>query len=166
MHVMLDLETMSFKNHAAIISIGAVQFGKGGIERKFHVAIKPQCWFGHLEPSTIAWWMQQSDEARKAVISGDKTLEEALDLFAAWLPAQLDGMWGNGSDFDNVILENAYSAYNKKLPWTHKVNRCYRTLKNLVDLPYERSGVHHNALDDAETQAGHAIALLKKLGVW
>ena len=40
----------------------------------------------------------------------------------------------------------------------------YRTLKNL--LPYiemERVGEHHNALDDAKSQALHAIKLLKEL---
>lgn len=165
MHVMIDLETMSLHHDAAILSIGAVQFSNGGIHKKFHVAISPKFWRGHLEPDTIKWWFSQSDKARETIINGDKSTEEALNLFSAWLPRQLDGIWGNGSDFDNVILENSYDMHGIKLPWDHKKNRCYRTLRSLSSIPFNRIGTHHNALDDAESQAIHAHKILKSLGL-
>jgi hypothetical protein len=71
---------------------------------------------------------------------------------------------GNGVDFDNVILANAYSACMLKQPWSHKSNRCYRTIynetKDIIARP-TFSGVAHDALDDAKNQANHLINIWK-----
>jgi exodeoxyribonuclease VIII len=46
-------------------------------------------------------------------------------------------------------------------PWRHWNDRCYRTVKSLYpDVKLERVGTHHNAVDDAESQARHLIAML------
>jgi exodeoxyribonuclease VIII len=69
-------------------------------------------------------------------------------------------LWGNGSDFDNVILGDAYEAAAMRRPWSYNKSRCFRTA--LADAPEaERErlwkrysvGVGHNALDDALRQA-------------
>jgi exodeoxyribonuclease VIII len=73
-------------------------------------------------------------------------------------------VWGNGSDFDNAILAACYAAVGQPLPWDFWHNRCYRTLKALrPELKLQRQGTYHNALDDAKTQAQHAIQLLEAL---
>jgi len=47
-------------------------------------------------------------------------------------------------------------------PWYFWNDRCYRTMKSLYpQIPMERDGVHHNALDDAISQARHLMAILK-----
>lgn len=47
------------------------------------------------------------------------------------------------------------------VPWPHWNDRCYRTLKAMrPDVKMERTGTHHNAVDDATSQARHALALL------
>lgn len=75
-------------------------------------------------------------------------------------------VWGNGSDFDNVILRNAYAAIGSTYPWRYNDNMCYRTIKNLApDVKMARQGVHHNALDDARSQALHLIAICNHLGI-
>jgi hypothetical protein len=49
-----------------------------------------------------------------------------------------------------------------RLPWKYWRNRCYRTLKNLhPEVPIERTGIYHRALDDARSQAVHAMQLLR-----
>lgn len=85
------------------------------------------------------------------------------EQFKAFVP---DGalVWGNGADFDNPILATAYGALNQVQPWKPYNGHCYRTLKSLVKGPkIERTGTHHNAVDDARSQALHAIQLLRVL---
>lgn len=173
MHIMLDLETMSLAKDAAIISIGAVKFdpNAGVLGDTFYkvVSLKSaQRAGGHIDAETVLWWMQQSDQARKALTGDDSVLTEtALIEFAMWVRSTpLEAMWGNGSDFDNVVLENTYTRLNKTTPWSYKVNRCYRTLSALCpNIKREQLGTHHNALDDAISQAKHLCVLWKELGL-
>jgi len=47
-------------------------------------------------------------------------------------------------------------------PWTPWMDRCYRTMKELIQMPFdERSGSYHNALDDAMYQTKHLLKILK-----
>lgn len=168
-HIMLDLETMGTSGKAAIISIGAVYFSKDGIENEFSRTIDLQSCVGiglEISISTIEWWMKQSEEARKALFVGRVPLREALDSFSEFCYSS-SAVWGNGSDFDNVILTSAYKAIGKEIPWKYYNNRCFRTLKNLypeIQTP-ERVGAH-NSLEDAKFQATHAIAILNSIGKW
>lgn len=63
--------------------------------------------------------------------------------------------WGNGSTFDITILESLLKDFKIVVPWKFYNIRDYRTFKEYVydgkDL--ERTGTHHNALDDAIYQA-------------
>jgi hypothetical protein len=175
-NVMLDLETWSTANNAVITAIGAVKFklfddnSGGEIIESFYHTIQPQsCVDIGLDMSvdTILWWMKQSDAARAEFQKPAVSIQDALTLFSSWLsnvndPRNID-MWGNGSDFDNVILVNAYKACGKSLPWKYFNNRCFRTLKNLYDtIPTSvtPTGVKHNAVDDATSQAFRLIEIL------
>lgn len=175
--VMLDLETRDTSSDAAIVSIGAVEFDERielpGLGREFYVAIKEdkqtQKWGRTTSAANLRWWEQQSPEARAVLTDPDAVyLDTALNKFAEWLAGQHIEIWGNGSDFDNVILGNAYAATGSPAPWAFRMNRCFRTLKNL-NIPLgpgegiERVGTHHNALDDAKYQAHYAIAYLRRL---
>jgi hypothetical protein len=172
-NVMLDLETWSTSPNAVITSIGAVKFNLnpdnsgGEIIDEFYYRIDPQsCVNVGLEMSvdTILWWMKKSEEARSEFQKSNFPIQDVLSLFTDWLyddPKNID-VWGNGTDFDNIILENAYRVCGKKLPWNHFNNRCYRTLKNIHSSvpPMAVSGIKHNALDDAKSQANHLINIL------
>ena len=171
-NVMVDLETMGNGPSAAIVAIGAVEFdpGSGKLGREFYQEVSLEdsaANGGVIDASTVLWWMRQSDEARAAVYSKDGiNLLPALLQFAQWLRecGPRVKVWGNGSPFDNVILRSAYGAVHMPPPWEHWNDRCYRTLKNLrPGIKLERSGTHHNALDDAITQAKHAMVILSDL---
>jgi len=61
-----------------------------------------------------------------------------------------------------VIIENAYKAIGMQRPWTPWLDRCYRTIKEVIVLPFEdRTGTYHNALDDAIYQTNHLIKLFR-----
>lgn len=166
--VMLDLETMSTGSNAAIISIGAVAFNiernKLGPEFYLNVDLASSVKYGGaIDPSTVMWWMQQSEEARKALLKDGVDISLALNQFSTWLDHMTDGpkivnMWGNGAGFDNVVLASAYTRLEKKVPWNFRNDRCYRTIKNLYpNIKAPNTGVEHNALDDAKYQATHLI---------
>ena len=170
--VMIDLETLGRRPGCAVLSIGAVEFGPRGLGRELYVVVnrKSQVELGlHEDDSTLAWWAQQTEAARQVLDdAGKKTaapLEQALAQLTSWLtPIGLKRVkvWGNGADFDNAILSCCYGALKADVPWDFWNNRCYRTLKNLIPGPkLSRGGTYHNALDDAKSQALHAIELLK-----
>ncbi len=73
-------------------------------------------------------------------------------------------LWGNGVTYDNIVLRNAYRLVDIPCPWQFRNDRCYRTIKGVHGnrAKLERVGTHHNALDDAITQANHLIDMLSK----
>ena len=172
--IMLDLETMGTGPDAAIIAIGAVAFDiEGGLlGDSFYTTISLESAVvngGVMDPSTVLWWMKQDDAARNEFTNPGASMPLALTLFRYWMEklapeAGTDSLrvWGNGADFDNVILSSAYRRAGLERPWGRFANRCYRTIKSLhPHIKIDRSGTHHNALDDAKSQALHLIAMLK-----
>lgn len=172
--VMLDLETMGNGSYAAIVTIGAVWFNLNEQDtfdeiadnRKFyaHVNLQSSLDAGlKVDGSTIVWWLGQSESARRELTDipgGD--LKHVLDMFSLRLhPDHI--LWGNGATFDNVILRNAFKSCGLTFPLSHSKDRCYRTLNKLFPLPFENYGTHHNALDDAISQAIHLQKIFKIL---
>lgn len=171
MHVMIDLETMGTRPNAPIIAIGAVKFtAMGLVDKEFYVSIDLESAVndGHavVDPKTVLWWMEQGGEARSALRENKKKVLTALYEFHDWLkPDEPVGVWGNGASFDNVILSETYRRMNLTPPWPFWADRCYRTVKNLYPAcTLERTGVHHNALDDAKSQANHLLKIDTEFG--
>jgi hypothetical protein len=176
--IMLDLETLGTRPGCAILSIGAVFFSSTHEEWKgptFYAPVNRLSCLAvglHEDPATVAWWRGQGSEARVVLAAADlgatPGLAAVLDTFSAWVEANALSkdvqVWGNGADFDNPILSAAYVAAGLPQPWGAYSGRCYRTLKALhTKEKLVRSGTHHNALDDAVSQAEHAVRILKAL---
>lgn len=167
--VMVDLETMGSGPNAAIIAIGAVRFNVSrGVTDTFYtvVDLADSVREGlEIDPATVLWWLGQSDQARAQFKQKGLTLGDALDKFAAWLGDRAE-VWGNGAAFDNVILANAYTKTGRAVPWRFWNDRCYRTMKSLHPaVKLHRLGDHHNALDDARSQAEHLIEIFRRSAV-
>lgn len=178
--IMLDLETMGKGPNAAIVAIGAVWFRPhlpgsfSGIGEKFYRAVDLASHIamgGQVDGDTVAWWMRQSEEARAVMKDNSRVgLIEALNDFKAFISPQGRSdevrIWGNGASFDNVILSSAYELAGLSRPWQYWNDRCYRTLAamNPQVTADPRSGVHHNALDDAIHQAKHASKIMQMGG--
>jgi exodeoxyribonuclease VIII len=181
-HIMLDLETWGVTPYSTIIMIGACVFDPYAfqpaeiIEDRFEVAINPAESPGlRSDAETVLWWMAaERDVARTNWLGRPKlSLYEALDGFSDWLRSHSASaqctdirVWGNGSDFDNALLRQAYEVAKRDAPWSFRHNRCYRTLRNLLTLEeVQYPGVVHTALADAENQALRANQIVRKLGI-
>lgn len=178
---MLDLECTDSKRTAAIVSIGAVYFDikRQELGEEFYCeislkGIKHQLEAGRtLSLDTMVWWFGQSDGARNVWQKNQhikQGIVAALHEFAKYCAKSTERprVWGNGVDYDNVVLRDCYEMFNIKAPWHFRNSRCYRTIKNLFNKAHtglERVGSHHNGLDDAKTQAAHLMKMLKDLKV-
>ena len=166
--VMLDLETLGNKPRSVIVAIGAVKFKDGAITDRFYERVDAESCVAaglKIDVSTVMWWLQQESAARLEITKPGEHLSVALQRFSEWVfNEEAVEMWGNGAAFDNVILSDAYDATGLPRPWKFWNDRCYRTMKSLYpQVPMERSGTHHNALHDAETQAVHLMAIQKHI---
>lgn len=175
-HIMLDLETLSTRANARILAIGAVAFSaENGVYDRFYQPITTpkveilrnfnDAGGFHVSDSTLNWWAQQSEAAR-AVFDDPNNVDinTALLSFTVWVAQYANTenvrMWGNGASFDNAILSTAYALCEQEPPWKFYNDRCYRTVKNMYPLvQFVRKGTYHNALDDAESQAEHLLAM-------
>ena len=168
MNVMVDLETVDNSPTSGIISIGAVMFDGEKItpNKSFYRAVDMHSSIDYgltCSKDTMEWWSKQSKEANSVFSDPCKMqLKEALQLFAKYLPEDCK-LWGNGAAFDNAILSNAYKAVGIEQPWKFWNDRCYRTLSSLSNIKRVQRGTHHNALDDAKSQAEHLILINKSL---
>jgi hypothetical protein len=176
--IMIDIETLGTAPGSVIVSIGAVAFSPTMEEKEWRrFSAEPigvaTCKAVGLttDLATIEWWKQQTPEARAVVDAAEAGgaacvhIVEALHGFTGWLSSlpraadtQLDkafNVWGNGSDFDNVLLGVAYAKAAVAQPWWYGSGRCFRTMRKefpTVPAP-EFTGVRHNALADAVFQA-------------
>jgi hypothetical protein len=112
------------------------------------------------------WWLSQEDAARKALSENPVPLRLALLDLRKWVLTQAPaGVWGNGATADNVWIKSAFQIEGILCPWTHKQDRCYRTLKAMlpsIEAP-PFIGTEHNALVDAVNQMAHLKLLLAAL---
>jgi exodeoxyribonuclease VIII len=175
---MLDIETLGTSPGSVILSIGAVTFGRDGVGTDtFNKVInKKTCLNAGLtvDEDTLEWWMGQSTEARWVLDEAEDKksmgIAEVLMHFSIWLANVSNNghdqlhVWGNGAAFDNALIAEAARRCGFKPLWNYYHDRCYRTLKNLMPtIKLIRTGTHHDALDDARTQAEHAVRLLNEL---
>ncbi|WP_421549774.1 3'-5' exonuclease [Kluyvera intermedia] len=173
--LMIDMETLGVSVSSPIISIAAVYFdlASGEVGDTFYKVVKLDSALEHgvVEPSTLTWWMAQTDEARKIFSATDasmlKDVLKELALFMLRTDVQVQiNVWGNGASFDNALLSNAYRRFGMPLPWKFRNDRDVRTivdlakrLKNVDVLSSVRmNGVRHNALDDALYQIEYVSA--------
>jgi hypothetical protein len=199
-NIMLDLETWGTRPGRDLRSIGAVVFdpvtgyvadtSEIGLSfdphHCFYIATDNPCKYPHgsdeyadlirkypltRDPSTVAWWADQSDEAQ-AAFADPVDLREALVRFADWMnsisnhrtmtPNQDVRLWSHGAAFDPPILAAAYDAVGLPVPWHYRAPRDTRTLFDVAGITDHSAwlnkhpgplGVSHHALDDAICQA-------------
>ncbi|HFP3648473.1 TPA: 3'-5' exoribonuclease [Escherichia coli] len=175
-HLMIDLETMGKIPDAPIISIGAIFFDPqtGDMGPEFSKTIDLETAGGVIDRDTIKWWLKQSREAQSAIMTDEIPLDDALLQLREFIDENSGEffvqVWGNGANFDNVILRRSYERQGIPCPWRYCNDRDVRTIVELgkaIDfdartaIPFE--GERHNALDDARYQAKYVSAIWQKL---
>jgi DNA polymerase III epsilon subunit-like protein len=163
--VMVDIETLGLEPGAAIVSIGAAEFGVDGLgERESWSVDLQSCEDAGLsiDGGTLEWWLDQDETAREQLTGGEPLLDSLVN-FSAWIHSA-DEVWANSPAFDCDHLEHAADAVGVELPWHYYERRDYRTLRELEIAPdIEQDGTEHDALDDAVHQARVASATLRKI---
>ncbi|EFH8567384.1 exonuclease, partial [Escherichia coli] len=164
-HLMIDLETMGKNPDAPIISIGAIFFDPqtGDMGPEFSKTIDLDTAGGVIDRDVIKWWLKQSREAQSAIMTDEIPLDDALLQLREFIDENSGEffvqVWGNGANFDNVILRRSYERQGIPCPWRYCNDRDVRTIVELgkaIDfdartaIPFE--GERHNALDDARYQ--------------
>ena len=189
-HVMLDIETLGTRPGSAIMSIAAVAFdfdaGKAvnysagdasvgkfmvTIDLKSNVEAKMQ-----LNASTALWWMEHEDALVNWVAAPKVSLSIALDSFTKYIESlTIEGtdvfIWGNSNRFDMGLMEAAYQALDKKIPWKFRNERDVRTLVGFapeikeahIKAAKESGQVLHDPLVDATLQIAYCVEIYKKL---
>lgn len=164
---MTDLETLGTTPQTPVVSLGAVFFD---IQTKtlgptFYMVmdIAEQIERGRKPTGdTLKWWFQQADAAKRVFSEAAKPVPVVLATFAQWYKANNSKgayVWGNGSTFDISILEDMFRDYKIPLPWGYNKAMDLRTYKRFVagGEQVKKSGVNHNALDDAISQAQYVL---------
>lgn len=169
--IMIDIETLGTGDGAAIIQIGAVRFGKVGLEPDdFTCQVDwNSSHFGNIEPNTLRWWLEQDPAAREAAFSqvGVMSLINCLNSLNSWIAAAgiFRHIWACPPNFDLRLLRQACARCNVGYPFPFWKERDFRTIRSEVGAPGDepkRLGIKHNALDDARFQAKYLINILKR----
>ncbi len=144
-NIALDIETLSTRPTAAIISIAAKQFSFDSNERitktdfLYRIDAASCAMYGmHFDNNTVDWWSRQGVLAKDPYIKGcGYSINEVLLRLEAWVksirgasPDNSINVWMQGTDFDAAILRNAYCAVfgdDSRMPWKHYELRDSRT---------------------------------------
>lgn len=174
---MVDIETASTRNNAAILQIGACTFDELDV---FLVSVPLESYELHTEfdisERTVAWWNSQEKAAKDALkLNLRDDINTALSDFMRWLNncgftpdrSGLPSIWANPPQFDLTILRSAYHAADMKPPWHYRQERCCRTLwREFPELKVKVNDeglIKHRADHDAIRQARGMRAMLEKL---
>ncbi|EME2209201.1 3'-5' exoribonuclease [Escherichia coli] len=175
-HLMIDLETMG-KNPDAPINALAGKFfdpATGEMGPEFSKTIDLETAGGVIDRDTIKWWLKQSREAQSAILTDEIPLDDALLQLREFIDENSGEffvqVWGNGANFDNVILRRSYERQGIPCPWRYTNDRDVRTMVALglvMDFDARSvitfEGERHNALHDARYQAKYVSVIWQKL---
>jgi DNA polymerase III epsilon subunit-like protein len=169
--VMIDIETLSTRNNAAIMSIGAVKFNiESGVIDTYYQNIDASTakkYNRHIDKETIGWWSKQNPAALKALLVDVKQFDQVIPEFVEWYGVSTP-TWGNSAQFDLGIIESACLELSMPIPWKYWHCYCYKTVTHLfgvnnADVRRAESGENqwHNALDDAISQTNTLVRILR-----
>ena len=167
--IMIDIETLSTHDDAAVIAIGLAAFNDHQILGGKEILVDPRFSPGHRDPETIAWWEDQDPKILTVMMSGLTRPEEACGEVDLFLNGYIyDELWANPPQFDVVILKNLFKSCGKKWKGEHWQERDFRTMKNLAKQlelePFKEKNLYkHSALRDAVHQAKQLMHILAQL---
>lgn len=170
---MLDLETLSTRPNAVILTLGAVKFnpfslGDPGPGLYIRPDVDEQIAQGRdVQDETVNWWMSQAEDVREEALGTDgrisvESMYRQLNRFLVGA----DSIWAQGPLFDFAILENLYRQYGWPTPWQYWQIRDSRTLFGVHGDPRVKGKVGlHNALEDCVSQATAVQQVYNRLGL-
>lgn len=157
-NVAVDIESLSLRADAAILSIAAVPFDispevSGQADRNPFLKFKDKNFYEVINATTCAlhgmdfdmetvrWWASKSEDTKACLLSETPLgIVEALSSFHAYLESlkeEYQGelhIWAQGTDFDIAVLRNAYRNImpGTPTPWHYKNVRDSRTFITMI----------------------------------
>lgn len=177
---MIDIETLGKKPGSMILSVGAAVMDLEElviIDQAYWVLDTKEQEHAFIDPDTVLWWMNQSNEARavfRKLIPRSDAAEFTAEFQALFDKHTTKTAWANGTNFDLPILGSYIHRYypgpgemEEVVPWNHR----WQDMRSLATamaevLPYSQfyannRGTAHNALDDAIRQANYVLEVKK-----
>lgn len=163
---MVDIETLSTRPDAVIVSIAAIKFDRQGdlpklenMETFYKRVSRESCEVlgMHVDPKTMEWWKKQEEDVRFEALENpvDRLdIKEALRELSQFIGKANPIIWGNGDDFDCTILGEAYRICNQETPWKFWNTRDVRTVFDLGNVtPWSLPDNHkHHPIHDCYRQ--------------
>ena len=170
---MLDLETLSTRPNAVILTLGAVKFNPFTLEDPgpglyIRPDVDEQIAQGRdVQDETVNWWMNQAEDVREEALGTDGRISvEAMYQQLNRFLVGANSIWAQGPLFDFAILENLYRQYGWPTPWQYWQIRDSRTLFGVHGDPRVKGKVGlHNALEDCVSQATAVQQVYNRLGL-
>jgi len=169
--IMLDLETLSTRPDAVILTLGAVRFDPYtdtfGDTLYFRVDVNEQLLNDrHVQQETLDWWSKQAEDVREEAMCEDNRicLQDVYSQLNKFVTGA-GNIWAQGPHFDIVILENLYRQKGWPTPWQFWQIRDSRTLFSVHGDPREKNQLLHNALADSVSQASAVQQIYSRLGI-
>lgn len=171
--IMVDLETASTKEDAAILSWAMVPFTEEGVKCELEIFYKTvnltSCFMAgmDIEKGTQKWWESQTPEARAAVMKSEG--ESILNVTRAaycWLSALAETydlyMWCRGIDFDLPKIEWCFRKFlEQDAPYKYSHKMDVRTVLKFMGIDqsqFEFEGTRHHSVDDCN----HDIKMIQE----
>jgi len=161
-HIMIDLETLSTRPNAVILSIGAVKFTfEDGMGEEFLINVDPVSCIQkglHVDQETVEWWKKQPKEARDSWKVNPQPLDVALNSLVEFIGNDVKKqlLWCHGATFDFPIISSACDACGINWPTKYWNELCSRTVFTLLDIRNDKirktQEGNHTALADAKSQ--------------
>lgn len=177
MDIMLDVETVSLRENAGLLSIALVPFSIGGkqIDSPFdgaspfyRVIDLTSCFMAGMDMNGCQeWWMKQDPIVISGILSmGKVPVVKAMNEAHGYLSEMAEQyelvMWSRGMDFDFPKLEWCFRKFvEKPFPYAFWNKRDVRTIikeMGINEEDFEFEGVKHNSLDDCL----HQIKLIRE----
>ena len=163
-HVMVDIETLGTGRDSIVTSIGAKSLFS---DDEFYHTLdwSQQAKKGRkIDPSTVRWWLNQSQEAQSAIVQVGDDVGSVLESFVKFCKPHSDCyIWANSPSFDVAILRSLFKDFGVAFPVSFANELDFRTMKNLAafvkpeyEVQYLKDETAHDALGDAKSQA-HAL---------
>lgn len=161
--VMLDFEALGNSQDPCLCQVGAIYFDSstGEVGRALKLNIDAGT-HGPLDAKTVYWWLEQSKEAQMSILAQPRlSVREAMEQLNDFL-ADATRIWGHAT-YDLVMLTNTLRKLGIVPKFKFNAGLDLRTLVYLAGTSVgkiERTGLHHDALEDCKHQVKYAVAAL------
>jgi hypothetical protein len=166
--MMVDIETLSTRANAVVLSVGAALFNFSGVLHSWHWTLKLNEQIGrnrHIDADTLAWWMSQDSEIMRQAFKQEYAPRhmflQLAEAATGATGAAVSKFWAHSPAFDYVILDSLKQDLLCDVPWDHRSWLDTRTLSWMKGKPMKRTDGQHNAERDAIMQAEWVIEALK-----